>query len=369
MSQREQKPLVPPNVERMIAYKPGKPIEELERELGITGAIKLASNENPFGPSPKVLAAMRAAVEDVRFYPDGAGHEARSAIARFLSRPTEEVVIGNGSNELIDLICRTFAAPGDHMVFGKPSFVCYWLGATATNVDYTEVPLIENLAWDVQAMLDAVTPRTKILFLANPNNPTGAHISEDELVHLLSSLPEDVVAVLDEAYFEFATADDYATALKHLHLHERTLVLRTLSKAYGLAGMRVGYATGPAALVGYLHRMRAPFNVNLVAQAAVAPALEDQAWVQRYVDFNAEERVRVAAALRELGLRPAPSQGNFLLVDFGRPGRDVYDVLLRRGVITRPMPAPIDTWLRISLGTREENDRMLSAGAEEVRGR
>ncbi len=357
-------PLVPPNVDRMIPYQPGKPLEELERELGITQAIKLASNENPLGPSPKAVEAIRAAATQLHLYPDGAAHALRSALAERHGVSLDEVVLGNGSNELIDLICRTFPSRDDHVVFGKPSFVCYWLGCTAAGVPFTEVPLKDDLAWDVDAMLEAVEPRTKVLFLANPNNPTGAHVGKAELSRLLRELPERVVAVIDEAYVEFPDAEDYVTALELRDLRERLLVLRTFSKAYGIAGSRVGYALGPAELVGYLHRMRAPFNVNSLGQIGALAALDDTAHVERYVALNTAERPRVAAGLRELGLTVAPSQANFVLVDFGRPGREVYDALLRKGVILRPMPAPIDTWLRITIGTPDQNDRLLGAVKE-----
>lgn len=356
--------LVPENVARMIPYRPGKPAPELERELGITGALKLASNENPLGPSPKAVEAVKAAAPDLHLYPDGAAYRLREALAARHGVPMDEVVLGNGSNELIDLICRTFPGRDEHVVFGKPSFVCYWLGCTAAGVPYTEVPLRDDLHWDVDAMLAAVRPETKVLFLANPNNPTGAYVGRADLERLLRELPPKVIAVLDEAYVEFPDADDYVSALELRGLRERLLVLRTFSKAYGIAALRVGYAIGPAELVGYLHRMRAPFNVNALGQLGALAALDDAAHVERYVALNATERVRVARALGELGLEVAPSQANFLLVGFERPGAEVYDALLHQGVITRPMPSPLGRWLRITLGTAPMNDRLLEVLAK-----
>ncbi len=351
--------LVPANVARMIPYKPGKPAEELERELGISGALKLASNENPLGPSPRVVAAVREAAGGLALYPDGVAYALREALASHHDVTMDEVVTGNGSNELIDLICRTFPGRDEHVVYGKPSFVCYWLGCTAAGVPYTEVPLRDDLHWDVDAMLAAVRPETKVLFLANPNNPTGAYVGEADLRRLLSELPERVVAVIDEAYVEFPDAPDYVSALELRHLRERLLVLRTFSKAYGIAALRVGYAVGPAALVGHLHSMRAPFNVNALGQAGALAALSDSAHVEAYVRLNAEERPRVAKALEALGLEVAPSQANFLLVGFPGSGAEVDAALLRQGVITRPMPPPLGRYLRITLGTREMNDRLL----------
>ena len=353
--------LVPPHVERLVAYTPGKPLEELERELGIKKAIKLASNESPFGASPHAVEAMRAAAAQPNIYPDGAAFALRRALAEHLDVPMEDLILGNGSNELIDMIVRTFCRTEDHVVFGDPSFVCYWLACTACNVPFTRVPLRDHVAYDVDDLLAAVTPQTKVLFLANPNNPTGAYVGRDELVRLLTALPERVIAVIDEAYFEFPDAADYESALAMRGLRDRLIVLRTFSKAYGLAALRVGYGIAPATLIGYLNRVRAPFNVNAVAQAAARAALTDAAHVEEYVAMNAKERIRVADALAGLGLKVAPSQANFLLVDAARPGAEVYDQLLRLGVIVRPMPAPIDTWLRVTMGLPEQNDRFLEA--------
>lgn len=359
--------LVPPYVERLVPYSPGKPVEELERELGIKNAIKLASNESPMGPSPKALEAVRAALAGVSRYPDAAAFALRARLARHHDVPMDEVVPGNGSNELIDLICRTYASPDEHAIFGVPSFVCYQLGLTAANVPFDAVPLRDHLAWDVDALLAAVKPQTKLLFVANPNNPTGAYVGRAELERLVRELPEQVLLVLDEAYVEFADAGDYTSALSLRHLRERLIVLRTFSKAYGLAALRVGYAIGPAAIVSYLHRTRAPFNVGTLGQVAAVAALDDTEHVSRYVEMNKIERARVARTLGELGLRVAPSQANFVLVDFARPGREVYDRLLRMGVIVRPMPPPIATWQRITIGLPEENDRLLSAVRETLR--
>jgi len=359
--------LVPENVERLIPYVPGKPVEELERELGIQNAVKLASNENPVGPSPKAIEAMRAHASGVHRYPDAATWALRTDLAAHHGVDKDEIVLGNGSNELIDLICRTYAGPSDHAVIGVPSFVCYHLGLTAANVPFDAVPLREHLFWDLEAMAAKVNERTKLFFVANPNNPTGTHVGRAALERVLKELPEQVVVVLDEAYVQFADADDYVSALELRDLRERLLVLRTFSKAYGLAANRVGYAIGRKDVVSYLNRVRAPFNVNTLAQVAARAALQDPDHVTRYVEMNGIERARITAALEELGLRVAPSQANFVFADFGRPNKEVYDRMLRMGVIIRPMPAPVDTWLRITVGQPEENDRLLAAVAELVK--
>lgn len=355
------KTLVPPHIERLIPYVPGKPVEELERELGIQNAVKLASNENPLGPSPRALEAMQAATAEAHRYPDGAAFKLKSALATHLGVPMEELVIGNGSNELIDMIARVFTSPDSHAVFGHPSFVCYWLACTAANVPYTMVPLKDNVTWDIDAMLAAVRPETRLLYLANPNNPTGAHVGREELAKLLRGLHPEVTAVIDEAYFEFPDAEDYVSAMELRDLHERLIVLRTFSKAYGLATNRVGFAICRPDAADFLNRLRAPFNVGAINQIAATAALEDTEHVERYVEMNRVERERVRASLESMGLRVAPSQTNFLLVDFEQPGVAVYDRLLRLGVIVRPMPDPIATWLRITISTAEDNNRMLGA--------
>ncbi len=359
--------LVAENIERLIAYSPGKPIDELKRELGITDVIKLASNENPVGPSPRVLEEIERVAPEIHRYPDAAGFALKKDLSAHHDVPMEEICLGNGSNELIDLICRTFATPAEHIVFGDPSFVCYWLGATAANVPFTKVPLRDRVHWDVDALLAAVKPETKVLFVANPNNPTGTHMGASDVRRLLEELPEQVVAVLDEAYVQFADSDDYASALGMRNVRERLVVLRTFSKAYGLAALRVGYAIARPELIDFLNRVRAPFNTGAISQAAARAALADAAWMERYVEMNRVERKRVSEGLEEAGLDVAPSQANFVLADFGRPGKEVYDALLRKGVIIRPMPPPIDTMLRITIGLPEENDRMLAAVRELVR--
>ena len=255
----------------MVPYKPGKPVEELERELGIKDAVKLASNENPYGAAPEVKAAIEGVLSELGNYPDGAQHELRHALAAYHGVPVEHVVAANGSNELIDMICRTYPDSDDHVVFGVPSFVCYWLGCVSAGIDFTEVPLDDHLRWNVDALLAAVTPKTKLLFVANPNNPTGAHMGRADLERLCRELPERVLLVLDEAYVEFADAEDYVSALELRELRERLMVLRTFSKAYGLAALRVGYAIATPEIIDGLQRMRAPFNVNGIGQrAAVA---------------------------------------------------------------------------------------------------
>lgn len=350
-------PLVAPYIERLTAYVPGKPLEQLERELGIRDAIKLASNENPLGPSPKALEAAALAMREAHRYPDN--HVLRAALAAHHGVSPEQIVLGNGSNELIDLAARTFGVPRAHVVYPHPSFVVYRSSALAGNMEASEVPLRAHVEYDIDAFLAALRPNTRLFFLANPNNPTGAYVGRAGLEQLLRALPRQTVALIDEAYVEFADAGDFVSALALRELHERLIVLRTFSKAYGLAGFRVGYGIAPAPLVDYLDRVRAPFNVSSIALAAALAALADPEHVAHYVAHNARERKRVAAELAASGAEVAPSQANFLLVRFPRLGKGTGDALLRRGVITRPMPPPIEDWLRITVGTEAENDRLL----------
>jgi len=358
-------PLVSPNIERLSAYIPGKPLEELEREFGIRDAIKLASNENPLGPSQRALEAATRALAQGHRYPDN--YKLRAALARHHGVAIEQITLGNGSNELIDLVARTFGVPGARVVYPDPSFVCYRSSSIASDMAVSEVPLRDHVHYDVDAIIAALTPDTRLFFLANPNNPTGAYVGRGDLERILEALPEQAVAVLDEAYVEFADAADYISALALRSLHERLIVLRTFSKAYGLAAFRVGYAIAPPRLIDYLDRVRAPFNVSSIGLAAAEAALADPEHLARYVAHNKRERARLSAELGALGIEVAPSQANFVLAHFPEGGRKVADALLRRGVIARQTPPPIQDYLRITVGTEAENDRLL-ATLRELRG-
>jgi histidinol-phosphate aminotransferase len=285
----------------------------------------------------------------------------------------EEITLGNGSNELIDLIARTFGVPGAEVVYPDPSFVCYRSSTIASDMKSVEVSLRDHVHYDLDAMLAALTPDTKLFYLANPNNPTGAYLGGQALVQLLGALPRETIVVLDEAYVEFADAPDFVSGLSLRERHPRLIVLRTFSKAYGLAAFRVGYAIAQAKLVDYLDRVRAPFNVSSIGLAAAQAALGDQAHLARYVAHNRRERARVSEGLSALGAEVAPSQANFVLARLpGYPGggKALVDALLMRGVITRPMPPPITDYTRITIGTEAENDRLLATVREllETRG-
>jgi histidinol-phosphate aminotransferase len=351
--------LAAPHILALTAYEPGKPEDELRRELGIDDVVKLASNENPYGPSPKAIEAVSGGTLQLHRYPDPRAHDLRHALAAHHDVPAEQLCLGNGSNELIDLICRVFASRGEHAVFGHPSFPCYRIGSVAQELRFTAVPLREHLHWNVDDLLDAVTQETKLLFVSNPNNPTGSYIPGSELDRLLRSLPERVLAVIDEAYVEYANAENFAAATALRDTRERLAILRTFSKAYGLAALRVGYVIGTPELIIHLNRLRAPFNVGTPGQVAARAALADDAHLHASVAATVRDRAKLTQALQGAGLQVAPSQANFVLVDVGRPGRTVYEALLREGVIVRAMPEPLQSWVRVTVGKPEDNERFL----------
>jgi histidinol-phosphate aminotransferase len=351
--------LAAPHILALTAYEPGKPEEELKRELGIDDVVKLASNENPYGPSPKAIEAVSGAAFPLHRYPDPRGHDLRQALAAHHGIPAEQLCLGNGSNELIDLICRVTTSRGEHAVFGHPSFPCYRIASVAQELSFTAVPLRDHLHWNVDDLLDAMTPETKLLFVSNPNNPTGSYIAEGELTRLLRSLPEQVLAVIDEAYVEYADAEDFASATELRDARDRLTILRTFSKAYGLAALRVGYAIGTPELVTTVNRLRAPFNVGTPGQVAAQAALADDAHLRASVEATVADRDRLTEALEAAGLQVAPSQANFVLVDLQQSGRLVYEALLHEGVIVRAMPAPLESRIRVTVGKPEENERFL----------
>ena len=355
-------PLVSPSIESLLPYEGGKPVEELARELGITDAVKLASNENPLGPSPKALNAARAALANVHRYPDAAAFSLRERIAAEHRVPMTDIIHGNGSNELLDLAVRTFCRADHHIVFAEPAFVVYRSAALAHGVPFTAVPT-RDLTHDLEAMAQAVTPRTRLIFVANPNNPTGTHVGLDALRRFLRSVPPEVIVLMDEAYIEYATAGDFPDSMSLRGERERLIVCRTFSKIYGLAGLRVGYGVATPELVSYMNRVRAPFNVGVLGQAAGIAALDDVEHVRQSRELNTVERERISARLSAMGFSVAPSQANFVLADVKRNGRATYEALLKKGVIVRPF-GNLPSSIRVTVGKPAENERFLTALAE-----
>jgi histidinol-phosphate aminotransferase len=353
---------VPSYIETLKPYLPGKPIEETEREYGLSGVIKLASNENPLGPSPLAMEAMQAALRKVNLYPDPSGHHLTRKVAQHLGVKPEEVVLGSGSNELIELLIRTFVMPGEEVLVTRGSFPAYAISAQAHGRTPVEVPMREGYRYDLDAMARALTPRTRLVFLANPDNPTGTTFGRAEWEAFLAKVPADVVVVHDEAYCEYVDWSEYFSGLEYFRRFPNVVVLRTFSKMYGLAGVRVGYGVMEARLAGYLQRTRMPFNVTSVAQAAGVAALDDAEHVRRTREVNLAGLRYFGEELPRLGVRLTESRANFVLADVGRPAGPVYEQMLRRGVIVRPAVANgFPTCLRISVGLPEENARCVAA--------
>jgi histidinol-phosphate aminotransferase len=359
--------LVNPSVLSQPVYEPGKPIEDVARELGLdpAGIIKLASNENPLGASPLGVAAAIKALGQAELYPDGGCFVLRQKLAARHGLAPEQFVVGNGSNEILELLGHVFLRPGDEVVMGAPAFIVYKLVTLLFGARAVEVPLV-NHRHDLDALARAITPRTKLVFLPSPNNPTGTANTMEEIAAFVRALPEHVVFVFDEAYAEYL---ENPPDLRPLLAEGRKVIgLRTFSKIFGLASLRVGYGYASAELAGLLNRVRQPFNVNAIGQAAAVAALDDAEFVARARAVNGAGRVQLEAGFAALGLAWVPSEANFLLVEAGDGARGFAE-LQKRGVIVRPMKAyGMPTWLRVTIGTEAQNRRLLSGLGEIVRG-
>lgn len=341
-------------------YEPGKPIEEVERELGIAGAIKLASNENPLPPSPGVLEAMRQVLGNLNRYPDGSGYYLRHALAKRHGVSPDSIILGNGSNELLELVARTFVRPGEEVVLPHPSFVVYpsiVQGVGGIRVVVT----LKDYRIDLPTMAHAITPLTKLIFIANPNNPSGTVVTAEEVETFLAEVPDRAIVVFDEAYYEFAQGPDFPDSLGHLRQGRRVVVLRTFSKVASLAGLRVGYAIADPDCIALLNRIRAPFNVNTLAQVAALAALEDDGHARITLAMIQAGIQTLYRAFDQMGIKYVPTRANFILVELPDAAR-VYQQLLRVGVIVRPMMSfGLERALRITVGTPEENARLIEA--------
>jgi histidinol-phosphate aminotransferase len=354
-------------VRDLTPYVPGKPASELERELGIASITKLASNENPYGPSPRALAAMRAALEEVWLYPDGAGHDLKQALARHLGVAPETVTTGNGSNDLLMLLAQAFLTPAHSAVYSQYGFAIYQIVTQAAGARGIEVPALSRdnampFGHDLPAMSDAIAPDTRLVFVANPNNPTGTWAATAVVKRMLERAPASTLVVLDEAYVEYGRERGTQDGIAWLTEHPNLVILRTFSKAYALAGARVGYAISHPEVAEVLNRLRPAFNVNSIAQAGAVAALIDQPHMLRAVSATMQELTRVEAAMARLGLWCAPSACNFLLVHFGARAQRVFERLLHAGLIVRPLPGyGLEEYLRVSIGLPQDNDRLLRA--------
>ncbi|MEC8825339.1 MAG: histidinol-phosphate transaminase [Verrucomicrobiota bacterium] len=348
-----------PWLEGLVAYDPGKPIEETARDLGLNleDIIKVASNENPLGPSPKAIVAMREAAEGVNIYPDGGGYKLRTAIAEKFGLQRENVILGNGSNEIIELIGHGFLNPGDNVIAAEHAFVVYRLMAKLFGADTIEVP-DPGFVHDLDAMAAAITPQTKKVFIANPNNPTGTMVGQDEIERFMDKVPEHVMVIFDEAYYEFL--HEPPNTLRYVKEGRNVVIMRTFSKIQGLAGLRIGYGLTSPEISEVLQKCRQPFNTNSIAQAGAIAGLTDDKHQQHTRDLNDEGLAYLQGAFEEMGLEYVPSSANFVLVNVG-DGDAVFDAMLKKGVIIRAMRGyKLPDWVRISTGTREQNKRCIA---------
>ncbi len=348
-----------PWLENLVAYDPGKPIDETARELGLDpkDIIKIASNENPLGPSPKAIEAMKEAAEGVNIYPDGGGYKLRTAIAETFGLARENIVISNGSNEIIELVGHGFLNPGDNVIAAEHAFVVYKLMATLFGAETIEVP-DPGFVHDLDAMAAAITPRTRKIFIANPNNPTGTLVDQEAIDRFMDKVPDHVMVIFDEAYHEFL--HDAPDTLKYVREGRNVVIMRTFSKIQGLAGLRIGYGITTPEIAQVLHKCRQPFNTNSIAQAGAIAGLADTDHQDRTRDLNDEGLAFYHAAFEEMGLEYVPSFANFVLVKVG-DGDAVFSAMLKRGVIIRAMRSyKLPEWVRISVGTMPQNERCIA---------
>ena len=356
-----------PAVRNLAPYIPGKPLEELEREYGIRDSIKLASNENPLGAGPRVQAAIAAAARDIHLYPDGSGFTLKQALARKHGCAAESITLGNGSNDVLVMIAEAFLTVQSEAVFSQYGFVTYPIavqatGATAKIAAANPIDHPMPLGHNLEAFARLINERTRVVFVANPNNPTGTWLDEGALKRFVAAVPKQTLLVIDQAYIEYVDEPSFPDASRWLAEFPNLVVTRTFSKAYGLAGLRVGYALSHPAVADVLNRVRQPFNVNSIALGGALVALEEPEHLQRSVAMNCSGMVQLRDGFDALGVRHLPSVGNFVLIDCARPAAGVYEAMLRQGVIVRPVGNyQLPNHLRITIGTRVQNERMLAA--------
>jgi histidinol-phosphate aminotransferase len=348
-------------VQKLVPYKAGKPIEELERELGISNIVKLASNENPLGIGQKARDAIQNVMADLALYPDGSGFNLKKALAKKYDVDAEQITLGNGSNEILELVARAFLTPENEVIFSQHAFAVYPIVTQAVGAKAVVTPAI-NYGHDLLEMFERITPKTRLVFIANPNNPTGTLLKQEAIEHFVGLLPPHVICVLDEAYFEFVSQTEAVDSVSWLQKFPNLIITRTFSKAYGLAGLRVGYSLSSVACADLLNRVRQPFNNNSLALVAAEAALNDAEHVRATVKNNAAGMKQLTDGFEALGLNWIPSAGNFVSVDLDQAGAPIYEKLLRKGVIVRPIDVyEMPTFLRISIGTPAENTTFLDA--------
>jgi histidinol-phosphate aminotransferase len=351
--------LVPEYIATLAAYPPGKPLEELERELGITDSIKLASNENPLGPSPLAMQAVAGQIGKLHRYPDASAYYLKQRLSRHLGLVPEQLICGNGSDEILELLVRAFLLPGQEVISATPSFLMYGLLTQGAGGVFRAVPL-KDFRVDLPAVLEAINPNTKLIIINNPNNPTGTVIYRREWEDFLAVLPPHVLVVVDEAYIDFVDNPEVPQSLEYIEENLSLIGLRTFSKAYGLAGLRIGYGYGPSILMGYMDRLRSPFNVNSLAQTAALAALDDHEFLAQTPHLVKVGLALFCGELDRLRIRYIPTQANFLLIHVARNSREVYEHMLRQGVIIRAMASyQLPEYIRVNAGLPAENQRFM----------
>lgn len=362
------KHLVRKNILNVIPYAAGKPIEETKRQLGLRDVIKLASNENPLGPSPKAIAEIRKAASGVNRYPDSQGFYLKKKIAKALSVKPENLVLGNGSDELIDMLIKAFVEEDENIITADTTFLEYEIIAGVNNRKITKVPL-RYFKYDLESIKRKIDKKTKIIFIANPNNPTGTYVTKYELRDFLSGLPDNLILVIDEAYDAFIDVNDFPNTLE-IFKNKKIIILKTFSKSYGLAGLRVGYAVLNEELAGYLERARQPFNVNLLAQAGASAALDDKEFLRRTRKVVLEGKKFLYDSLKKMGLAYLPSVANFILIDVEQEAGELFNKMLKFGVIVRDMRQyGLKNFIRVTIGTKKENERFIKVLRKILRGK
>ena len=350
-----------PGVDTIQPYQGGKPIEEVQRELGITDIIKLACNENPLGPSPLAVQAIAENATQVHRYPDGNAYYLKRELAQYLEVSPEHLILGNGSNDVLQLIAEAYVAPGDEVIYAAGAFVVYNLVTKLCGATAVIVPMVAD-THDLVAMAAAITDKTKVIFVANPNNPTGTMVTADETAVFMAQVPDDVLVVFDEAYYEYVARSDYPQTLPYVLEGRNFIITRTFSKIYGLAGLRIGYGIAPPPLVETLNRVRQPFNCSLVGQAAARAALKDTGHVKESQKSNAAGKTFLYKAFDDMGFRYIETEGNFIMLHAAQLGTDIADALLKQGIIVRPMAGyGYPNSVRVTIGTQQENERFVTA--------
>ena len=349
------------NIKNIVPYPPGKPIEELERELGITGSIKIASNENPLGPSKKALEAIKNKLFDINRYPDGSCYYLKEKLSEKLGLNMDNLIFGNGSSEIIEFVLRIFVQPGDEVITSEKTFVIYKIVSKIVDAKFTEIPLIKGFYYDIKAIKNAITDKTRVIFLSNPNNPTGTMFGQEEFDEFIHDIRDDIIIALDEAYIEYVPKSEKIDAISYIN-DKNLIIMRTFSKIYGLAGLRIGYGIGYNELIGYLSKIRAPFNVNSIAQAAALASLDDDEHVTESIELNNAGIKYLYSKFDELGLEYIKTYTNFILVNVKGSGHELYEKMLRDGVIIRSMKNyGLDDFIRVTIGTKEENERFIDS--------